>query len=59
MNNSSAAWQHGYYAADGYTYGYYREMTPTHLAWQPCCKARSCLCSGFVTSIWVVARVST
>ena len=33
MNNSSAAWQHGYYAADGYTYGYYREMTPTHLAW--------------------------
>ena len=26
-------WKHGYFADNGYTFGYYREMAPCYLAW--------------------------
>ena len=33
MSNHTSNWHHGYYARDGYTHGYYREMSPLHIAW--------------------------
>jgi SAM-dependent methyltransferase len=29
----SMDWKHGYFADNGYTFGYYREMAPCYLAW--------------------------
>jgi len=31
--NITTPWHHGYFADTGYTFGYYREMAPSHLAW--------------------------
>lgn len=31
--SQSLDWKHGYFADNGYTFGYYREMAPCYLAW--------------------------
>ena len=31
--SQSSDWKHGYFADNGYTFGYYREMAPCYLAW--------------------------
>jgi tRNA G46 methylase TrmB len=31
--SASMDWKHGYFADNGYTFGYYREMAPCYLAW--------------------------